>query len=138
MSTVQNEPNTRPDQLNLWEPETYVLIESAQVQAVRPLLDPHLAEQRTMNEAAAWADFESAPWDVQEGEWRRWAACVGHASEHDATSGPEALLALRRCADCPVREWCRAWVETEPDYAGVAAGEVHHGRRHRRHGRPAA
>lgn len=105
---------SHPDQLVM------VLIEPEQPQQITA----QLARQRATNETQAWHDFEAASADEQRRQWRRWADCVGHAQEHDATGGFDALAAVRRCQSCPVRQWCAEWVATEPDFIGVAAGRI--------------
>lgn len=51
-------------------------------------------------------------------------ACAGKADIMDATRGSAVDDAKTICAGCPVIDECRAWVSEEPDYSGVAGGEL--------------
>lgn len=56
--------------------------------------------------------------------WVDQAACAGRPGIADDTQGPRAAALLQLCQQCPVIEQCRQWVETEPEFQGVAAGRV--------------
>lgn len=61
--------------------------------------------------------------------WQGRAACRDDAGLMDATVPPAVFDALTKCAGCPVIAQCDAWVRSEPDYVGVAAGLVFKSRR---------
>lgn len=51
-------------------------------------------------------------------------ACAGQPDLMDATRGSAVDKALSLCAECPVRMECLRWVDEEPDFVGVAGGEL--------------
>ena len=51
-------------------------------------------------------------------------ACTGRADLMDATRGHAVDEALAVCESCPVRMECLQWVSEEPDFVGVAGGEL--------------
>lgn len=64
--------------------------------------------------------------------WQDRAECAtAEIGLMDATGGAAALKALALCRRCPVIDSCRNWVEQEPCFEGVAAGEVLKPRRRR-------
>lgn len=57
--------------------------------------------------------------------WPLLAACADEPGLMASTTAPQVWEAQARCRACPVISQCRQWVATQPDYEGVAAGEIH-------------
>lgn len=51
-------------------------------------------------------------------------ACRGRWDLIDSPCGENVTKALELCARCPVLDQCRAWAESEPEFSGVAGGQV--------------
>jgi hypothetical protein len=51
-------------------------------------------------------------------------ACAGRPDLTDATRGKAVDEARALCATCPVFMECSEWVSGEPDFVGVAGGEL--------------
>lgn len=67
---------------------------------------------------------------IREGDpWQLHAACGDDPDLMEHTTAPAVFEALAVCAGCPVIAQCKAWVDEELDYVGVAAGLVYTTRR---------
>lgn len=88
-----------------------------------PAVDGHDVDDVAVNAEVA-ARFHRLPTHAQAAGWRDLATCAGTVDLMDARGGAGVAVALALCARCPVLDWCRSWVATEPHYEGVAAGRV--------------
>ena len=63
--------------------------------------------------------------EADPGDWQAAAVCVENPRATDAETPQETSTALAMCGRCTVVAQCRAWADSEPQFMGVAGGQVY-------------